>query len=48
MNQSKLEVITRSWLKARENVRWRVKIGFGFASDCMKNLREFFYVNGVA
>ena len=33
MNQSKLEVITGSWRKARENARERVTIGFSFTSD---------------
>ena len=41
MNQSKLEVITGSWRKARENECEWVTIGFGFASDWMKNWREF-------
>ncbi len=30
MNQSKLEANTCSWHEARENVRERVTIGFGF------------------
>ena len=42
MNQSKLEVITCSWEKARENMFEWVRIGFGFTSDWMKNWREFF------
>ena len=41
MNQSKLEVITGSWRKARENACERVMIGFGCTSDWMKKLREF-------
>ena len=41
MNQSKLEVITGSWRKARENACAWVTIGFGFTSDWMKTWREF-------
>ena len=33
MNQSKLKANTRNWRKARENVRERVTMGFGFTSD---------------
>ena len=33
VNQLKLEVITRSRHKARENVHARAMIGFGFTSD---------------
>ena len=40
VNQSKLEVITRSRHKARENVHARATIGFGFISDCLKKWRE--------
>ena len=36
MNQSKLEVITRSRHKAWENVHSRATIGFGFTSDWLK------------
>ena len=42
VNQSKLEVITRSRHKARENVHARAMIGFGFTSDWLKNWRENF------
>ena len=42
MSQSKLEVLTCSWRKARENARWWVTIDFGFTSDWMKKWREFF------
>ena len=42
MNQSKLEVTTRSRPKARENMRARVTIGFGFTSDWLKKWREIF------
>ena len=42
VNQSKLEVITRSRYKARENVHARVTIGFGFTSDWLKKWRENF------
>ena len=42
VNQSKLEVITRSRHKARENVRARATIGFGFTYDCLKKWRENF------
>ena len=38
MNQSKLEVITCSRNKARENVHARATIGFGFTSDWLENL----------
>ena len=41
-NQSKLEVITRSRHKARENVHARATIGFGFTSDWLKKWRENF------
>ena len=42
MEQSKFEVITCSWRKARENACERVTIGFGFTSDWMKKWRESF------
>ena len=42
VNQSKLEVITRSRHKARENVHTRATIGFGFNSDWVKKWRENF------
>ena len=42
VNQSRLEVITCSWRKARENACERVKVGSGFTSDWMKKWREFF------
>jgi len=42
MDQSKLEVNTRGWRKARENVCERVAIGFDFTSDSMKKWREVF------
>ena len=42
VNQSKLEVITRSRHKARENVHARATIGFGFTSDWLKKWRENF------
>ena len=42
VNQSKLEVITRSRHKARENVHARATIGFGFTSDWLKKWREDF------
>ena len=42
MNQSKLEVITGSWRKARENACEWVTIGFGFIPDWMKTWREIF------
>ena len=41
-NQSKLEVITRSRHKARENVHARATIIFGFTSDWLKKWRENF------
>ena len=41
--QSKLEASTRSSRKARENVRERVTIGFGFTSDWLRKWREFFF-----
>ena len=41
VNQSKLEAITCSWREARENVRVRVTIGFGFTSDWLRKWREF-------
>ncbi len=40
MSQSKLEANTRSRQKARENVRERVTIGFGFTSDLLRKWRE--------
>ena len=40
INQSKLEVITRSRHKARENVHARAMICFGFTSDWWEKLRE--------
>ena len=42
VNQSKLEVITRSRHKARENVHARATSGFGFTSDWFKKWRENF------
>ena len=42
VNQSKLEVITRSRHKARENVHARATIGFGFTSDWLKKWGENF------
>ena len=42
VNQSKLEVITRSRQKARENVHARATIVFGFTSDWLKKGRENF------
>ena len=42
VNQSKLELITRSRLKARENVHVQATIGFGFTSDWLKKWRENF------
>ena len=42
MNKSKLEDITRSGPKARENMRARVTIGFGFTSDWLKKWRGMF------
>ena len=33
VNQSKIEVVTRSRHKARENVHAEATIGFGFTSD---------------
>ena len=42
VHQSKLEVIKRSRLKARENVHARATIGFGFTSDWLKKWRENF------
>ena len=42
VNQSKLEVITRSRRKARENVHTRATIGFGFTSDWLKKWRKNF------
>ena len=42
INLSKLEVITRSRHKARENVHARATIGFGFTSDWLKKWRENF------
>ena len=42
LNQSKLEVITRSRPKARENVHARAMICFGFTSDWLKEWRENF------
>ena len=41
-NQSKLEVITPSRRKARENVHARATIGFGFTSDWLKKWGENF------
>ena len=38
VNQSKLEVITRSRHKARGNVHTRATIGFGFSSDWLTKL----------
>ncbi len=42
VNQSKLEANTCSWHEARENVRERVTIGFGFTSDWLRMWREIF------
>ena len=42
VNQLKLEVITCSWRKARENACERDTIGFGFPSDWIKKWRESF------
>ena len=42
VNQSKLEIITRSRHKARENVQARATIGFGFTSGWLKKWRENF------
>ncbi len=42
MNQSKLEANTCSWHEARENLRERVTIGFGFSSDWLRKWREIF------
>ena len=42
VNQSDLEVITRSRHKARENVHARATIGFGFTSDWLKKWHECF------
>ena len=42
VNQSKLEAITRSRHKARENVHARATIGFGVTFDWLKNWREYF------
>ena len=42
MNQSKLGANTCSRREARENVRERVAIGFGFTSDWLRKWREFF------
>ena len=42
VNKSKLEVITRSRHKARENVHAWTTIGFGFTSDWLKKWRENF------
>ena len=42
VNQSKLELITRSRHKARENVHAQATIGFGFTSDWLKMWRENF------
>ncbi len=42
MNQSKLEANTCSRHEARENVRERVMIGFGFSSDWLRKWRKIF------
>ena len=42
MNQLKLEVITRSRHKARENVHAQATISFGFTSDWLKKGRQNF------
>ena len=42
MNQSQYLVTTRNSLKAREESRVRGAIGFGLASDWLKNWRESF------
>jgi len=47
-NQSKFNVKTCSWRKARENVYERVMIGFGFTSDWMKKRRVFFKASHLA
>ena len=45
VNQSKLEANTWSLHEARENVRQRVTIDFGFTSDWFRKWREFFLTN---
>ena len=42
VNQSKLEVITRSRHKAWENVHVRAMVGFGFTCGWLKKWRENF------
>ncbi len=42
VNQSKLEANTCCWHEARENVRERVTIGFGFTPDWPRKWREIF------
>ena len=42
VSQSKLEVITRSRHKARENVHARATVGFGFTSDWLTKWSENF------
>ena len=42
VSQSKLEVITCSRHKVRQNVHARATIGFGFTSDWLKKWRENF------
>ncbi len=42
VNQWKHEANTRSRHEARENVRQRITIGFGFTFDWLKKWREFF------
>ena len=48
VNQSKFEVITRSWREARENVIERVTIGFGFATDWMRKLARVLHASLAA
>ena len=42
MNQSQFLAITGNSLEAREKSRLRGAIGFGFASHCLKNWRDYF------
>ena len=42
VNQSKLEVISCSWRKARQNVCSWLALGLGFTSDWIKKWRQFF------
>ena len=41
VNQSRFETTTRSWRKARENVRAWATIGFGFTSDWLRKWHVF-------